>query len=32
MIEQFLGTRHLVQYMNLLEGLLRDDAGSAATR
>ena len=31
-IEQFLGTRHLVQYMNLLEGLLRDDAGSAATR
>jgi hypothetical protein len=30
-IEQFLGTRHLVQYMNLLEGLLRD-AGSAATR
>ena len=31
-IEQFLGTRHLVQYMNLLEGLLRDDAGSTATR
>jgi trehalose synthase len=31
-IEQFLGTRHLVQYMNLLDGLLRDDAGSAATR
>lgn len=23
-IEQFLGTRHLVQYMNLLQGLLRD--------
>jgi trehalose synthase len=30
--EEFLGTRHLVQYMNLLEGLLRDDAGSAVTR
>ena len=23
-IEQFLGTRHLIQYMNLLEGLLRE--------
>jgi trehalose synthase len=31
-IDQFLGTRHLLQYMELLEGLLRDDAGSAPTR
>ena len=28
-IDQFLGTRHLIQYMNLLEGLLIDDAGAA---
>jgi trehalose synthase len=30
-IDQFLGTRHLIQYMNLLEGLLKGDARSAPT-